>query len=157
LRIPAFDMASIDASPYFVPAADAVGLEAPLDFQGGLAPSFRDDTAIRDLGGAAFDPYRARADFPILDEIVHGKRLVWLDNAATTQKPRAVIERLDRYYRHENSNIHRAAHTLAARATDAYEQARATTAKFLGAGSSQEVIFVRGATEGINLVAQSWG
>ncbi|HET6900208.1 MAG TPA: family 2A encapsulin nanocompartment cargo protein cysteine desulfurase, partial [Vicinamibacteria bacterium] len=100
---------------------------------------------------------RVRREFPILSERVNGRPLVWLDNAATTQKPAAVIERLDHYYRHENSNIHRAAHTLAARATDAYEGARTKLARFLGASSSAEIVFVRGATEGINLVAQSWG
>jgi cysteine desulfurase / selenocysteine lyase len=105
-----------------------------------------------------FDPNVARADFPILEERVHGgKRLVWLDNAATTQKPRAVIDRLVHYYEHENSNVHRAAHALAARATDAYEGARETTRKFLGAGSPSEIVFVRGATEGINLIAKAWG
>jgi cysteine desulfurase/selenocysteine lyase len=98
-----------------------------------------------------------RRDFPILEERVHGKRLVWLDNAATTQKPRAVIDRLTRYYEHENSNVHRAAHALAARATDAYEGARETTRKFLNAQSASEIVFVRGATEGINLIAKSWG
>jgi len=113
---------------------------------------------IRDLGGNAFDPYAIRRDFPILDERVHGgKRLVWLDNAATTQKPRAVIDRLSQFYEHENSNIHRAAHVLAARATDAYEAGREATRRFLHAPSVSEIIFVRGATEGINLVAQSWG
>ncbi len=105
-----------------------------------------------------FDPNVARADFPILEERVHGgKRLVWLDNAATTQKPRAVIDRLVTYYEHENSNVHRAAHALAARATDAYEGARETTRKFLNAGSPSEIVFVRGATEGINLIAKAWG
>jgi cysteine desulfurase/selenocysteine lyase len=113
--------------------------------------------SVRDAGRIQFDPYRVRRDFPILDERVHGKRLVWLDNAATTQKPRTVIERLSHYYEHENSNVHRAAHTLAARATDAYESARETTRKFLNAPASTEIIFVRGATEGINLIAQSWG
>ncbi|MEV4421061.1 family 2A encapsulin nanocompartment cargo protein cysteine desulfurase [Patulibacter sp. NPDC049589] len=105
----------------------------------------------------AFDADRVRRDFPILSELVHGKPLVWLDNAATTQKPLAVIERLEYFYRHENSNIHRAAHTLAARATDAMEAARDTAARFLGAPSSADIVFVRGATEAINLVAQSWG
>jgi len=113
---------------------------------------------IRDLGGTAFDPYTVRRDFPILEERVHGgKRLVWLDNAATTQKPSAVIDRLSHFYEHENSNIHRAAHALAARATDAYESARESTRRFVNAPSTSEIIFVRGATEGINLVAQSWG
>src|SRR5205814_630023 len=96
-----------------------------------------------------FDPHAVRRDFPILEERVHGRRLVWLDNAATTQKPRAVIDRLSYFYEHENSNIHRAAHTLAARATDAYEKARETVCRFLGCGSPQEIVFVRGATEGI--------
>jgi cysteine desulfurase/selenocysteine lyase len=82
---------------------------------------------------------------------------VWLDNAATTQKPRRVIDRLTYFYEHENSNIHRAAHTLAARATDAYEGARESVRRFVGARSTEEIIFVRGATEGINLVANAWG
>ena len=122
------------------------------------SPSTFREPEVRDLGGTAFDAHRIRADFPILEERVHtGKRLVWLDNAATTQKPRAVIDRLTYFYEHENSNIHRAAHTLAARASDAYENARETTRRFLNAPSAGEIIFVRGATEGINLVAQSWG
>ncbi len=98
-----------------------------------------------------------RRDFPILEEQIHGHPLVWLDNAATTQKPNAVIERVADFYRHENSNIHRAAHELAARATDAYESAREKSRRFLNASSTHEIIFVRGATEGINLVAQAWG
>jgi cysteine desulfurase/selenocysteine lyase len=98
-----------------------------------------------------------RNDFPILREKVNGHSLIWLDNAATTQKPQAVIDRLKYFYEHENSNIHRAAHDLAARATDAYEDAREKVAHFLNAPSSKEIVFVRGATEAINLVAQSWG
>jgi cysteine desulfurase / selenocysteine lyase len=82
---------------------------------------------------------------------------VWLDNAATTQKPQAVIDRLAYFYAHENSNIHRAAHALAARATDAYEGARATTADFLGSPAADSIVFTRGTTEAINLVAQAWG
>ncbi len=105
----------------------------------------------------AFDVHAVRRDFPILAERVNGKPLVWFDNAATTQKPQAVIDRLVQFYQHENSNIHRAAHELAARATDAYEAARSKVARFLGAGSAEEIIFVRGATEAINLVAKSWG
>ena len=104
-----------------------------------------------------FDVQAVRRDFPILQERVNGRQLVWFDNAATTQKPQAVIDRLAHFYRHENSNIHRAAHELAARATDAYEGARSKVARFLGAGSTEEIIFVRGATEGINLVAKTWG
>jgi len=98
-----------------------------------------------------------RTDFPILRERVNGRPLVWLDNAATTQKPNAVIERLREFYQHENSNVHRAAHELAARATDAYEAARQKVGAFLNASSPNEIVFLRGATEAINLVAQSWG
>jgi cysteine desulfurase/selenocysteine lyase len=94
-----------------------------------------------------------RRDFPILQEMVHGKPLAWFDNAATTQKPQAVIDAVSHFYAHDNSNIHRGAHTLAARATDAYEAARKTVADFLGADGPDEIIFVRGCTEGINLVA----
>jgi cysteine desulfurase/selenocysteine lyase len=105
----------------------------------------------------AFDVNEIRRDFPILQERVHGKQLVWLDNAATTQKPQAVIDRLVRYYEHEYSNVHRGAHTLAARSTDAYESAREKVQRFLGAGSPSEIVFVRGTTEGVNLVAASFG
>ncbi|MBL8391923.1 MAG: cysteine desulfurase, partial [Candidatus Accumulibacter sp.] len=105
----------------------------------------------------AFDVQAVRRDFPILAERVNGKPLVWFDNAATTQKPQAVIDRLVQFYQHENSNIHRAAHELAARSTDAYEAARSKVARYLGAGSADEIIFVRGATEAINLVAKTWG
>ncbi|WP_349594710.1 family 2A encapsulin nanocompartment cargo protein cysteine desulfurase [Azospirillum argentinense] len=105
----------------------------------------------------AFDPRAARRDFPILNQTVHGKPLIWLDNAATTQKPQAVIDRLARFYAEENSNIHRAAHALAARATDAYEEAREKARRFVGAADTDEIVFVRGATEAINLVAKAWG
>jgi len=110
-------------------------------------------------GGGRFplDADAIRRDFPILAERVNGHQLIWLDNAATTQKPQQVIDRLVRFYTHENSNIHRADHELAARATDAYEDARATVASFLGAPSADDIVFVRGTTEAINLVAQSWG
>jgi cysteine desulfurase/selenocysteine lyase len=104
-----------------------------------------------------FDPYRVKRDFPILQQQVHGKPLIWLDNAATTQKPQSVIDRLSHFYEYENSNIHRAAHALAARSTDAYEAAREKVRRFLKAPSAKDIIFVRGATEGINLVAQAWG
>jgi cysteine desulfurase / selenocysteine lyase len=109
------------------------------------------------FAAAPFDVQAIRRDFPILQERVNGRPLIWLDNAATTQKPQAVIDRLSYFYSHENSNVHRAAHTLAARATDAYENARKTTARFLSAPGPENIIFVRGATEAINLVAQSWG
>ncbi len=104
-----------------------------------------------------FDVHAIRADFPILRETVNGKPLIWFDNAATTQKPQTVIDRLAYFYAHENSNIHRAAHELAARATDAYEDARDTVRRFIGAAKSEQIIFVRGTTEAINLVAYSWG
>jgi cysteine desulfurase/selenocysteine lyase len=111
----------------------------------------------REPGSGPFDVNLIRRDFPILNERVNGRQLVWLDNAATTQKPRAVIDRLKYFYEHENSNVHRAAHELAARATDAYEGAREKVRAFLNAASPNEIVFVRGATEAINLVAQSWG
>jgi cysteine desulfurase/selenocysteine lyase len=97
-----------------------------------------------------------RADFPILSERIDGRPLVWLDNAATTQRPRQVIERLVYYYEHENSNVHRGAHALAARSTDAFEAAREKIARFLNAPSKNDIVFVRGTTEGINLVAQAF-
>lgn len=97
-----------------------------------------------------------RADFPILKEVINGHPLVWLDNGATTQRPQAVIDRLSYYYTHENSNVHRGAHELAARSTDAYENARQITADFLGATSKDNIVFVRGTTEGINLVANAY-
>ncbi|MDR0878272.1 MAG: cysteine desulfurase [Treponema sp.] len=97
-----------------------------------------------------------RADFPILSEKVGGRDLVWLDNAATTQKPQAVIDRLNFFYAHENSNVHRGAHELAERSTNAYEDARGKVARFIGAPSADNIVFVRGTTEGINLAAQAY-
>lgn len=97
-----------------------------------------------------------RNDFPILNEKINGHPLVWLDNGATTQRPQAVIDRLSYYYTHENSNVHRGAHELAARSTDAYENARQITADFIGASSKDNIVFVRGTTEGINLVAHAY-
>ncbi len=98
-----------------------------------------------------------KKDFPILSERVNGKPLIWLDNAATTQKPKSVIDRISYFYEHENSNVHRAAHELAARSTDAYEGAREKVRGFLNAQSVKEIIFVRGTTEAINLVANTFG
>ena len=109
------------------------------------------------LPAPPYDVNQVRRDFPILHQHVNGRPLVWLDNAATTQKPQSVIDRISHYYRHDNSNIHRAAHELAARSTDAYEGAREKVKKFLNAASPNEIVFVRGATEAINLVAKSWG
>jgi len=98
-----------------------------------------------------------RRDFPALAQQVHGKPLVYLDNAATTQKPVQVIEAISRYYEHDNANVHRGVHQLSERATEAYEGARETVRAFIGAKSTHEVIFTRNATESINLVARSWG
>lgn len=127
----------------------------------GAAPQLADVVSQSELPlnitSTEFDVQAVRRDFPILQERVHGKPLIWLDNAATTQKPQSVIDRLSYFYQHENSNIHRAAHELAARATDAYEAAREKVRRFINSPSAQQVIFVRGTTEGINLVAQSWG
>jgi len=116
-----------------------------------------DPTSDLGLSSYSFDVEAIRRDFPILREVVNGHPLIWLDNGATTQKPQSVIDRLSYFYEHENSNVHRAAHELAARSTDAYESAREKTRRFLNAGSAREIVFVRGATEAINLVAQSWG
>ncbi len=100
---------------------------------------------------------KLRSDFPILNQQVHGKPLIYLDNAATSQKPRAVIEALQRYYERDNANVHRGIHELSNRATAGFESARARAAKFINAKSADEIVFTRGTTEGINLVANSWG
>ncbi|MDT0453369.1 cysteine desulfurase [Streptomyces hesseae] len=107
--------------------------------------------------GRGFDPMEARADVPVLHRTVNGHPLVWLDNGATTQKPRQVIEALTAYYSAANSNIHRGAHTMAREATDTYEAGRQAVADLLGAASPDSVVFTRGTTEAINLVAQTWG
>jgi cysteine desulfurase / selenocysteine lyase len=106
---------------------------------------------------SSFDADFIKKDFPILNEYVNGRPLIWLDNAATTQKPKSVIDRVSYFYEHENSNVHRAAHELAARATDAYEGAREKVRRFLNARSVKEIVFVRGTTEAINLVSNSFG
>ncbi len=103
------------------------------------------------------DWHRIRSDFPILAQQVNGHPLVYLDSAATSQKPRAVIQALSHYYERDNSNVHRAMHELSARSTEAFEVARKKTARFIGATSENEIIFTRGTTEGINLVANTWG
>jgi cysteine desulfurase/selenocysteine lyase len=103
------------------------------------------------------DPEVIRRDFPILSRTVNGRQLVYLDNAATTQKPLTVIEELGRYYTEYNANVHRGLHTLAEEATQAYEETRRKVADFIGAPRTEEIIFTRGATESINLVAYSWG
>lgn len=105
----------------------------------------------------SLDPQKIRADFPILHQQVNGHPLVYLDNGATTQKPRSVIDALVRYYERDNSNVHRGLHALSMRATDGYEGARARVAKFINAADPAEIIFTRGTTESINVVARSWG
>lgn len=145
-RAPAAPTAATPGNFYFVDAASPRGEPASAALPQASASAH-----------PAFDVHAIRRDFPILQERVNGRPLVWFDNAATTQKPQAVIDRLAHFYAHENSNIHRAAHELAARATDAYEGAREIVRRFIGAGSVEEIIFVRGCTEGINLVAKSWG
>ncbi|GAB4358337.1 MAG: cysteine desulfurase [Gammaproteobacteria bacterium] len=115
------------------------------------------DTLDSEPGKIAFDIEGIRKDFPILHQEVNGKPLVYLDNAATAQKPVSVIETVDRYYRHNNANIHRGVHQLSERATRAYEDAREKVRRFINASSTKEVVFVRGATEALNLIAQSYG
>ncbi len=109
------------------------------------------------MPAAGLDVARIRQDFPILDQTVNGKPLVYLDNAATSQKPRSVIDAVARYYETENSNIHRGVHTLSQMATDDYEAARSKVQRFINAADLEEIVFVRGTTEGINLVAQTFG
>ena len=131
---------------------------APYYFLQDAAPQH--DASVASQAASAhppFDVHSVRKDFPILRELVNGRPLVWFDNAATTQKPQAVIDRISYFYQHENSNIHRAAHELAARATDAYEGAREAVRRFINAPSVDNIIFVRGTTEAINLVAKTWG
>lgn len=130
---------------YFLPSREAGQTGAPSSG----AESFS--------GSTGWDVHAVRRDFPILQQKVNGKPLIWLDNAATSQKPVQVIEAVDRYYREINSNVHRGAHTLAARSTDAFEAGREKVQRFLGAASPREIIFVRNATEAINLVAQTFG
>ncbi len=103
------------------------------------------------------DPKKIQSDFPILKRQVHGKRLVYLDNAATTQKPQVVIDTEERYYQNTNANIHRGIHTLSEEATAQYEKVRKQIAKFIGAQATESILFTRGTTESVNLVATSWG
>lgn len=165
--LPAVPIPAITSAPRHAMAAGYYFLSEPNPYRGVDAgpPAGRPEFYFLDSAAPGrypdphpiFDVEAVRRDFPILREQINGHPLVWFDNAATTQKPQAVIDRLGYFYRHENSNIHRAAHELAARSTDAYENARAIVARFLGAASAEEIIFVRGATEGINFVAQTWG
>src|SRR2546426_3950644 len=115
------------------------------------------ETTIPKNRAKSMDWAGVRADFPILDQKVHGRPLIYFDNAATTQKPRAVLDALRRYYEQDNANVHRGIHELSQRATAAFEAARARAANFINARSADEIIFTRGTTEGINLVAAAWG
>jgi cysteine desulfurase/selenocysteine lyase len=113
--------------------------------------------AGRTAPSSVFDVERVREDFPILRQTVHGQPLVYLDNAATTQKPQTVLDAISRYYAVDNANIHRGVHQLSIRATEAYEAARAAVQHFLGAARPEEIVFTRGTTEAVNLVAQTYG
>jgi len=156
--VPAAPTAPREATPTWPSSSPAAGDESNYYFLSG-SPTVAPSAPLPHIpdGHEIFDVNTLRADFPILAETVNGKPLIWFDNAATTQKPRVVIDRLTYFYEHENSNIHRAAHELAARATDAYEEARETVRRFINAPKSEQIIFVRGTTEAINLVATSWG
>ncbi|MCI0650397.1 MAG: cysteine desulfurase [Planctomycetes bacterium] len=121
------------------------------------SPAATESAARKDAAPARFDVAAVRKDFPILAQRVYGKPLIYLDNAATSQKPQAVIDAIANYYSESNANVHRAVHALGARATEAYEEAREKVRRFLNAGDAREIIFVRSATEGINLVARSFG
>lgn len=134
--------------PDTIPATDGFGIGIP------ETESLR---RLRYEETDTLDTDEVRKDFPVLGQKVNGRQLVWFDNGATTQKPRQVINAISNFYANDNSNIHRGAHTLAARATDAYEGAREKVRRFINAASADEIVFVRGTTEGINLVAQTFG
>ncbi len=127
------------------------------DKRGGAAGAPPEAIMIASTSSVALDVQRIRADFPILQREVKGKRLVYLDNAASSQKPIQVLDAMDRYYRETHANVHRGVHTLSEEATTAYEGARAKVSNFIGACCPKEVIWTRNATEAINLVAYSWG
>src|SRR5713101_8379643 len=112
---------------------------------------------MHQMASAEVDWKALREDFPILREQAHRHPLIYFDSAATSQKPRAVIDALRHYYEHENANVHRGLHELSSRATEAYERSRQRVASYLGAESAEEIVFTRGTTESINLVAQAWG
>src|SRR5881396_2298930 len=115
------------------------------------------DYGVHKVADTTVDWKALREDFPILRQQVRGHELIYFDSAATSQKPHAVIEALRNFYEHDNANVHRGLHTLSGRATEAYERARQRVAEYIGAASAEEIIFTRGTTESINLVAQAWG
>lgn len=160
--VPSTTVASTEPQYYFLeysrPDANTLIQPPSVDHPIPSASSYQGFKApIKPISTQGLDIHAVRRDFPILQERVNGKPLIWFDNAATTQKPQVVIDRISHFYQHENSNVHRAAHELAARASDAYDHARQTVAHFIGAKSADEIIFVRGTTEGINLIAKAWG
>ena len=146
-------LSGVGTDPF--PVSDFYFLRGP-EAAGGVpsSPSLPLGPEVLPLG---FDVERIRGDFPALHQKVNGKQLIWLDNAATTHKPRGVIDATSRFYGRDNSNIHRAAHALAARATELYEGGREKVRQFLGAADAREIVFVRGTTEAINLLAQTYG
>ena len=152
-------LAHSSASPASHPESTPV--HAPSDnIEDGFGIGIPETQKLQNLNYEEVDTLNSeqiKKDFPVLQQKVNGHDLVWLDNGATTQKPNQVIDKISDYYRNYNSNIHRGAHTLAARATDAYEEAREKVQRFINAATSEEIIFVRGTTEGINLVAQTYG
>src|SRR5256885_4799513 len=125
--------------------------------KGGAAETVPRHLPVHQISSKPVDWKAVRKDFPILEQKVHGHPLIYFDNAATTQKPRPVIEALRQYYERDNANVHRGIHELSNRATAAFEAARGRAAKFINARSADEIVFTRGTTEGINLVAMAWG
>ncbi|MFI1203202.1 SufS family cysteine desulfurase [Streptomyces sp. NPDC020883] len=154
--VPGLGAAAVPAAPAAASGA-GTGAPAPAPESAGTPWNGPEPTGRHLSRQPSFSPEFARRDVPILHRTVNGKPLVWLDNGATTQKPRQVIEAVSGFYGAGNSNIHRGAHTMAREATEAYEAGRTAVARFLGAASPDEIVFTRGTTEAINLVAQSWG
>lgn len=149
-----------DVDSFFKNMSSGLSFDVPVQYGQSYSRSRVKSHEQFDMGlgkGTFHDAHVYRKDFPVLQRKVHGKPLIWLDNAATTQKPKQVIDAVAQYYSEYNSNIHRGVHTLATEATDAYEEARVKIQRFMGASYPEEVIFVRGTTEGINLVAQTHG
>ena len=148
------------AQPNPAHSGEGAGAAALVPQDNGFGIGIPETKKLRELNYEEVDTLNSeeiKKDFPVLNQQVNGHDLVWLDNGATTQKPIQVIDKISHYYKTYNSNIHRGAHTLAARATDAYEEAREKVQRFINAATSEEIIFVRGTTEGINLVAQTYG
>ena len=154
---PQFSFPDVDGSNFADDNPGTIGQSVKNDGFGIGIPETESVSRINYEDTDTISTSEIRKDFPVLQKRVNGHPLVWFDNGATTQKPRQVIDAISDYYSNYNSNIHRGAHTLAAQATDAYEGAREKVRKFINASSAEEIIFVRGTTEGINLVAQTFG